>query len=272
MDGFRQYRPDLRAPGGGRHLHLDRLIFLRKIQEHIPECLRDLYQTATSGEDEDNALSVWSTRWNLVDEWINEVARRTYRVYAEPGKHRQKRERYLQIYDWNQELIEAGEVSMRPPPFGRKDLEPPYEFLRWYGLGTSLSDLSYASIREFSFLRRPADPFIFTASYDPEIDSRAEIRERLIEEWESFADAREAQARDEGAEEPVRKRGRTGDATLHFAWAARWQVGKESATEIGENPGEGVSTTRHPKTVREAVKNVCERIDLTRRTKLDTPD
>lgn len=271
----RDRRPDLRASGGGIHRHLDRLTFLDKVRTLVPESLHDLHDRATSGADESEALDAWATRWNLVDDWVLDVARRTFRIYADPAKHRQKREQYLRIYyDANRELIERGELSMRPPAYGRDDLEPPYDHLQWVGgLRESLSDLSYEAVRDLPLIRRPAAPFEFSASYDPEIDSRDEIRDRLLDEWEAHADAREAQARQDGATDPVRKRARSGeDATLHFAWAARWQVLGESYSEIGDDPGDDVPTTRSPKTVREAVIDVCDRIGLTRRTKIDPPN
>lgn len=297
MDEFRR-RPDLRAPGGGKHLHLDRLTFLEKVQQLIPECLRDLYERAASEASEEEALAAWSAHWNLVDDWVLDAAQRTYRIYADPAKHLRRRRRQVRIFELNRDLMYRGKVPRRPSPFGSDPFEPPYqnhpwadtsepltesaiesirepaclrppyERLRWLGgVRKSLPDLTHKAIRDFPLLRRPAAPFEFSQSYDPEVDSRSERRERLLRKWKTWADAQEAKARDEGAEEPVRKRGRTGDATLHFAWAARWQVDEESYAEIGQQPGPGISVTRSRQTVREAVLDVCRRIELTRRSK-----
>lgn len=263
-DEPRARRPDLRAPEGGLDLHLDRLTFLRKVRELHPEVLRDLHDRATSDQEEDEALREWSSAWNLADPWLLDAARNTYRIFSQPDLHRQRRQGYVRAYELNRELIERGEVEMRPPPFGPDEVEPLDRHLRWY-VSTSLPDLRLESVRDFPLLRTPAPPFEF-ADYDPEVDAEADADARMWARWQAYKAKRRYEAREDGATKAPKKRARSGeDATLHFEWLARWQVGKETYEEIARDPGEGVDPVR-PKTVGVAVRSTADRIGLTRRT------
>lgn len=263
----RELRPDLRPVGGGLALHLDRLTFLLKVQDLVPECLEDLYRRAIDRGNQDEVLADWSEEWNLVDDWIMEVARDTYELYANPVKHRAKREQYLRIYQLNKELIDRGEVSMRPPPYGSDEVEPPAGGLRWAGLKVELRDLTLQAIRDFPLLRTPAEPFIFTG-YDPEIDNEASSDARLWAAWEDYKKARQEQARQHGAIDSVRRRARSSDDPhLHFTWLVRWQVKGETHLEIAGNPAEG-SEPVSEKSVQRAVQKLAARIGITRRSQL----
>lgn len=259
-------RPDLRAPGGGLHLHLDRLVFLEKICDLVPECLQDLYDHALSEEDVDSAVSEWASRWNLVDPWILDVARETFRIYSCPDTHQQRRRQSRRVYEWNRPLQEEGDIPshwMRWAP-DPDDLEPPYRELRFYGLGHAQPGLDLESLRENPFLRTPAPVKVPGWPPDPEVDSESEARVAFERWWREQKRA----AREAGASESRQKRSHTGgDPHLHFSWLARWQVGGESQKEIAENPGEGVRK-RERQTVQEAITRTADRIGLTRRTEL----
>lgn len=265
--GFDQ--PDLRAPGGGLALHQDRSTFLTRVEELRTDCLRELQARALSDSGEDEVLSVWSKRWNLVDDWILEVARKTYRIYKNPDAHRSRRQTWRNVYRWNQPLIERGELSpIRTPP-DEGDTDPPFSTLRFYGLGHTQDGLTLEDVKANPFLRTPeVDAAVPGWPPDPEIDSEAEARAAFNRYWEE----RRRRSLERGASQPAEKRAHTGGTPdLHFAWLARWQVGPdgvhESHQEIADDPGEG-ARPRSRQTVQEAVARTADRIGLTRRSQL----
>lgn len=274
-------RPELRAPGGGLALHQDRRTFLIKVQELRTDCLRDLQERALSDVDRDDALASWSKRWNLVDDWLVEVARKTYGIYAQPETHRGRRDNWRKIYRFNREQIEAGEMSVSPPP-DEDDSEPPFVRIRWYGLGHTQFGMTREDAQENPFVRAPVqttwppDPEIDAELEvtvpdwppDPEIDSEAEARAAFERYWNELLQ----RSRERGASEATEKRAHTGGSPdLHFAWLVRWQVGpddvNESHQKIADDPGEGVRP-RSRQTVQEAVARTADRIELTRRSQL----
>lgn len=265
-DDSQRRRPDLQAPGGGLSLHSDRLIFLEKVAELVPECLQDLQLRALSDEEEGDVLEGWCDDWNLADDWLREVAEKTYRIYSRPATHRQRRETWRDIYRWNRPLQEEGKISSdlmrrRPPP--EDDGSPPYRELRFYALGHTQPDLTPQATRDNPFFRRPG-PSLPHWPPDPEHDSKADAQAAFERYWEAL---RERSLQEGGSEAAGKRRRSSDDPDLHFAWLARWQVGGESQQEIADNPGEDV-TTKARQTVHEGIADAASRIGLTRRSQL----
>lgn len=262
-------RPELRAPGGGLALHQDRLTFLTNVRDHRTECLRELQEGALSEVDEVDVIASWSRRWSLIDNWVLEVVRNTYRIYEDPEEHRNKRESWRKIYRLNQPLIERGEWSPSSTPPEEGDTDPPFSSLRFYGLGHTQHGQTLEEVQANPFLRTPeVDAIVPGWPPDPEIDSEGEARAAFKRYWEE----RRRRSLERGASQPTEKRAHTGGSPdLHFAWLARWQVGPdgvhESHQEIADDPGEAVRP-RSRQTVQEAVARTADRIGLTRRSQL----
>lgn len=227
-----------------------RVEFVRRAAEIEPKLLESLVDDVfpfESGEDErglKRAFAAWRERWCLLDDWIVPfvayVSPRRYddddiRRYVRPPEDRAAMLREVKR-TW-------GSVVVRYPP--RSEPASP---TMWFP-----SQL-------FKFQYSPWMPTMEWRS-----NYTAFVKHSFERALNEYLDDIERRAEAAGLKRTPEKRARSGDATLHYEWLARWQVQGWSYAAISKH------YRVSKKTVETAIPKTAEEIGLTRRTLADAP-
>jgi predicted HicB family RNase H-like nuclease len=167
--------------------------------------------------------------------------------------------RWPELLDLRTAMVEWSEQYLLPTP---AVLDAVFDELR--SLAEMTRQLRFRALRFADISDAPRFEFEFQA-WTPRWTSRSNYEKELRTEFDiqlqDYLEAQEREAIEQGLERSPEKRGQFGARDdQHFAWLARFQVGKEEIGEIAED------VSRTFRSVQDAIRETADLVDIKRRS------